>query len=531
MTVPCERFSSVGAGDTPLLFPSITIDESPHWRIGLAISAFAALVLLLPVANAQYLPPAVTAALDAAGVSPEALALTVLPVMAGPALLERNEAVPFQPASTMKLVTTVAALDLLGANYRGKTELLASGRISNAVLHGNIYLRGLADADLDMPTLWSLLYKLHGLGVRKIHGNIILDRSFFSPARIDLGLPPFDESPEWQYNVIPDALYLNGGLLRYALESNDQAVRVRMEPPMFGVTVRSRMKLSALECKKWEKGWLPAKVDLMPHTHRVRISLQGEFPINCKADAELQLFDRDLLANRLIRQLWADMGGSLRGRVVNGVVSDKVRLLANHESRPLAEVLRHMNKSSDNPLTRLLFLSLGAKAPGELRERFATTREASAARVTEWLANHDISTDGLVLDNGSGLSRSERITATQMASMLRFAWQQNYAPELLASMPLVGIDGTMRNRLKQSAATGRARIKTGTLRNTTAVAGYVPDADQTMWAISAMINHEKAAAARPALDALIDWIAGKSTAELMAESKTFNKLDDEIETR
>ena len=113
-----------------------------------------------------------------------------------------------------------------------------------------------------------------------------------------------------------------------------------------------------------------------------------------------------------------------------------------------------------------------------------------------------------MIDNGSGLSRSERLTPRQLVQMLQAAQAGRWGPELMMSLPLAGVDGSLRNRLKTGPAAGRARLKSGTLKNAVALAGYVPDADGRWWAVAAMINHDQALAARPALAALIDWGAG-----------------------
>jgi D-alanyl-D-alanine carboxypeptidase/D-alanyl-D-alanine-endopeptidase (penicillin-binding protein 4) len=193
---------------------------------------------------------------------------------------------------------------------------------------------------------------------------------------------------------------------------------------------------------------------------------------------------------------WADTPGAL---------PPGTRLLARRLSRPWGELLRMMNKQSDNPSTRLLFLSLGlaamADAPG------VPTAELAQRAVQAWLAEHRIGATGLVLDNGSGLSRSERISPRQLAQLLQAALAGRWAPELMMSLPVAGVDGSLRNRLKTGPATGWARLKGGTLKDVTALAGVVPDAQGRLWVLAAMVNHEQAAAARPALDALVDWVA------------------------
>ena len=471
-------------------------------------------------AYAQPLPVSVNEALGKAGIEPEAMAYALVPLHEGatPVWYQPNKSLP--PASTMKLVTTVVALTQLGPNYRGRTELLTDGPIRNGELRGNLVLRGLADPDLDVPALWELLYRLRAEGVRRVRGNVVLDRSFFVPERLDIGVSPFDEAPEFQYNVIPDALFLNGNTLRYELVADASRVHIRTQPPLWGISVRSRQTVAAGKCKDWDKGWQPAEVAVSSRTRRAQVSFNGSFPANCTTLENLELIDRDIVANRLVRQLWADMGGRLDGRVVVGRAAAGARVIAQHQSRPLAEVLRHMNKASDNPLTRLIYLSLGATAPADARAQYETTAEASAVQVKRWFADQGIATEGMVLDNGSGLSRSERMTPQQMTAMLAIAWRASYAPELLASMPLVGVDGTMRNRLKGTRAEARARIKTGTLRDAVAVAGYVYDADEKPWALSAMINHGTGSVGRPALDALIEWVATHRGPEIAGDVAT-----------
>ena len=135
------------------------------------------------------------------------------------------------------------------------------------------------------------------------------------------------------------------------------------------------------------------------------------------------------------------------------------------------------------------------------------TLELARREVERWFDEQRIDRQGLVLDNGSGLSRSERIAPRTLALMLKAAHAGKQAPELLMSLPVAGVDGTMRRRLKGTPAEGWARLKTGTLKNTAALAGYVRDTQGDAWVVVAMVNHDQAAKGRPALDALVDWVA------------------------
>ena len=477
--------------------------------LAFVLAVVATVAAAAPPPRDDPLPPTVAAALARAGLPDDALAAIALPLTtrwARPWQVRATQAM--QPGSTMKLVTTVVALDRLGPNHRGRTELFAAGAIEGDLLAGDLVLKGGADPDLGLPALWQLLFELRQRGVREIAGDLVLDRSLFRPARIDQGLPPFDESPEWPYNMIPDALMLSGNLMGLALASDGVAVRARLTPPLEGIGLdASAMQLSETPCADWEDDWQPAVIEAAPGAG-FRIGLRGGFPRRCEAQGELQLLDRDVISERQVRAVWASLGGTWRrapGAVREGPTPIDATSIAVHESRPWGEVLRSMNKQSDNALTRLLFLQLGLAA---MAQDAATPTLALAQRNVEaWFDEQRIDRSGLVLDNGSGLSRSERIAPRTLALMLKAAHAGKHAPELLMSLPVAGVDGTMRRRLKGTPAEGWARLKTGTLKNTAALAGYVRDSRGDTWVLVAMLNHEQAGKGQPVLDALVEWVA------------------------
>lgn len=449
------------------------------------------------------LPEPVAAALERQRLPAASLGIAAWPLSADGAARGQGLRIaadaPLQPASTMKLVTAVVALDRLGANARGRTELLIDAPPIDGVLRSPLYLRGGADTDLDWGALYELLRETRDLhGLRRIEGGLVVDRTLFVPAREDLGAAPFDEQPEFAYNQIPDALQLSANLLRIALRADALRVDARVFPAWSGLAVdASALTLSDARCADWEDGWLTPQVDGMT------IRLRGAFPRDCAQAPALNLVDRQALTAAAVRAVWRELGGELLGADREAAAPADARVLAAHRGRPLAEVLREALKTSDNPLTRSIYLRLGAAE----RQRDERTRGAAARVVHDWFAAHGIATDGLVLDNGAGLSRSERIAPAQLAAVLDAAWRGRHAPELLAALPVAGVDGTMSRRLKGTPAEGRARLKTGTLRNVVALAGYVPDASGRTWVVAALLNDEQAAQGRPVLDALIDWIA------------------------
>ena len=476
----------------------------------IALAAF--ITAWLPLAQAQ-LPEAVAARLAAGGIAQDAIGVLVL--RGDTTLLSHLADRPMQPASTMKLVTTLVALETLGPVFRGRTELRSSAAVVRGALKGDLVLKGGADADLSDEVLEKMLQTLRNEGIDRIDGNLVLDRSLFSPARSDAGLAPFDEAPEAYYNVIPDALLVNKNMLQIDMRSTAGKLQLVMQPPLDQVSVGADMKLVDADCARWEDGWkLPEAVAGIGG--RIKVVLHGTFPKNCAKGYSINVVDRQEYVGRLFRRSWKNLGGAFGGEVIEGIAAPDAHLLAEHASRALPEVIRDINKPSDNALARTVVLSLGSlEADPVLGSRplvFATpdtTQARADMAVRAWLRRQGINDAGLVLENGSGLSRVERISAAQLGALLKAGLRSDWAPEFQASLPIVAVDGTMRRRLKDSPAAGHARMKTGSLTNVVAVAGYVRDALGQQCVVVAMISSEQAneGKGRAVLDALVDWVA------------------------
>lgn len=467
----------------------------------------------MPLALAQaQLPEPVASKMAVNNIPPDAISVLVLrgdqPLVSY--LAER----PMQPASTMKLVTTLVALDTLGPVFRGRTELRSSAPVINKTLRGDLVLRGGADADFSGEVLTAMLQALRNQGIDRIGGNLVLDRSLFNPARSDVGLAPFDESPEAYYNVIPDALLVNKNMLQLDMRSSGGKLQLAMQPALEKVVVDADMRLVDAECGRWEDGWkLPEAVNAPDG--KIKVLLHGTFPKNCARTYSINVIDRQDYLDRLFRAAWRQLGGRFDGAVIEGVTPPDAKLLAEHAARALPEIVRDINKPSDNTLARTVFLSMGALETDPLlgSRPLAPSTESTYTRadaaVRNWMRQRGINDAGLVLENGSGLSRIERISPLQMGSLLQAGLKSDWSPEFLASMPIVAVDGTMRRRLKDSAAAGHARMKTGTLSNVTAIAGYVRDAGGRQCVVVAMINSDqvKDGKGRAVLDTLVDWVA------------------------
>jgi D-alanyl-D-alanine carboxypeptidase/D-alanyl-D-alanine-endopeptidase (penicillin-binding protein 4) len=473
-------------------------------------AALASFTAALP-AHAQ-LPEPVAQVVRSTGLAEDAVSVLVL--RDGQTVLSHLADRPMQPASTMKLVTTLVGLETLGPVFRGRTELRTAGELQGETLKGDLVLRGGADFDLSGEALETMLHSLRNQGIRKIRGHLVVDRQLFNPARADLGVPPFDEAPEAYYNVIPDAAMINKNMLQLDMRSTGNRLKLGMQPELQGVTVASDMKLVEADCKKWEDGWkLP---EALPQKDGgIKVMLHGTFPKNCEQTYAINVVDRQEYLDRLFRRTWKRLGGTISDTTIEGATPAESRLLAEHVSRTLPEIVRDTNKPSDNTLARTIFLSLGALEADPVLGSHPQAGSAeptlarSDAAVRSWLRAHGVKDAGLVLENGSGLSRTERISPVQMGGLLQAGLRSNWAPEFLASMPIVGVDGTMRRRLHASPAAGRARMKTGSLSNVVALAGYVPDATGKPLVVVAMVNSNMAGngRGRAVLDALVDWAA------------------------
>ena len=444
----------------------------------------------------DHLPPVVQAAWARTGLPQSALAWVVADTQPrGTVWVQHRADAPVNPASTLKLVTSFAALDLLGPAYTWRTAVYADGPVQGGVLQGSLYIKGGGDPKLVTERLWLLARRLQGLGMQRIQGDLVLDRSAFDLPPHDPG--QFDGEPLRPYNASPDALLINykSQVWTFVPDPSAGVARVSVEPPLAGVSTPTTVPLSGEGCGDW-RGGLKAQ-----WTDALRPQFKGHYPAACgERHWPVAHPEPERYAARAVAGMWAQVGGQLDGVVREGVVPSHATLRLSWESPPLAEVVRDVNKFSNNVMAQHLLLALGLPTtPSGGPSGFEKARQVVA---TWWPLRMGADTPLPVVDNGAGLSRQSRATATALARLLQVAYGSGLMPDLMASLPLSGLDGTLR---RSRTATGTAHLKTGSLNDVVALAGYIHGADGRRRVFVAVVNHPDARQSKPALDAMVQW--------------------------
>lgn len=452
------------------------------------------------ITSSATIPASVTEALAKSQVPIESVAILVREVGARDALIAHNLDRAMNPASVMKLVTTYSALELLGPAYVWKTDVLINGDIRNNTLTGDLILKGGGDPKLSIERFWLLLKQLRERGLKNIKGDLVIDKSFFGEVAADPAR--FDGETLRAYNVGPDAMLVNFKTVRFFFVPaiDDKSVSISPDVKPAQLEIVNRTKLIEGPCGDWRER---IKMDVQNVTAtQIKVTFTGNYPRNCGERVwNVSLLDHARFVGGVFANMWSDLGGTWQGAVRIAATPAEAKLIATAESSPLADAVRDINKFSNNVMARQLYLTLSAetdKQPG--------TTARSLDIVKTWLTKKGINATELVIENGSGLSRIERISATSLAQLLDNAWRSSVMPEFISSLSLVGIDGTLRRRARGEPVVGNAHMKTGTLNDVRAVAGYVLASDGKRYIAVMIINHPNAPLAQAAQDQFISWV-------------------------
>ncbi len=421
-------------------------------------------LISVTMAEQTELPLPVRQILDIRKVPHDSLSVFVQDVDSGEVVLRWQDGVPRNPASTMKLLTTLVGLDILGSNYRWTTEVFALGEIEDGRLDGDLLIRGHGDPFLVTERVWQMLRLVRQAGIHEIGGNLLIDDSYFDVPERDPA--EFDRRPLRAYNVAPNALLMNFKVVRYWFEPDHDrnAVRVWVDPPLQNLRVENKLALRRGYCGGYQRG-----ITITANEAIDKMIFSGRFPTGCKSYA----MDRTALSHNefaygLFTSVWRESGGEFSGGWMNAKAPEDVEPIVSFDSLPLADIISGVNKNSNNVMARQILYTLSAEVLGP-----PGTESGGRKVIEDWLAETGIEFPTLTLDNGAGLSREARVSAREFGDLLQFAWRKPYMPEYLASMAISGLDGTLRRKFDDARLTGQAHLKTGSLDHVSAIAGYL----------------------------------------------------------
>ncbi|HJV45992.1 MAG TPA: D-alanyl-D-alanine carboxypeptidase/D-alanyl-D-alanine-endopeptidase [Bacillota bacterium] len=377
----------------------------------------------------------------------------------GEYLYRSQEHKSFVPASVHKLIISAATLDSLGSDYRYKTGVYALGPIKKGVLEGDLLVKGYGDpslTELDLRTIGQQLKK----DIREIHGRILTDDSYFDSVRLGRGWTWDDE--RWYYSAPIGALSVERNRVKMIVKPGVNIASIHIEPKTNYVQMENLIKL---------EGGVEKKLQFERPYHSNHIKVFGSLGRKAGAvEEELSINEPALFVGSLLRKQLGELGIKVTKDVqkVTHAKGDKPLLV--HYSKPLSELVRHLNKESDNFYAEMFLKTLGATVGGE------GSFTAGLEVVQRYLERMGIP-KGYQLADGSGLSRYNLITPDQMVTLLRQIQRKPYHEVFEESLPYAGVDGTMRRRLMGTPAMGNLHAKTGSMSGVSSLAGYVKAAN------------------------------------------------------
>ncbi|MGI9259752.1 MAG: D-alanyl-D-alanine carboxypeptidase/D-alanyl-D-alanine endopeptidase [Gammaproteobacteria bacterium] len=445
-----------------------------------ACLAFIAAGLACATVSAQ-LPDPVNRILNGHDIPADGLSVVVQAVGSDTPVLSHNPSTPRNPASTIKLLTTWVALDELGPTFSWPTEIYFLGNWDGRRLDGDLGIKGHGDPYLVTEELWKLLRELRRIGLEEITGDIVIDSTYFDGNGGDPGA--FDNQPYRSYNVLPDALLVNFRAVRFQFLENPagRGVLITADPTPSNLTIENDLDLIGGPCRGFQAG---IAFNIRDASTGRTVVFSGDFPAACSPYSMTRsVLQHDTFAFGVFETLWQQLGGQIRGGVRNDTIAEDLEPALTWRSRPLAEVIRSINKFSNNVMTRQLLYTLAAEqlgAPG--------TETGGIEFIESYLDSEGLDPASLVLANGAGLSRETRVSARLLADVLLRAASSPLSPEYLASLSLGGLDGTTRNRFRRGTVAGSLHVKTGRLDHVSALAGFIHADSGETYAVALMLN-------------------------------------------
>ena len=389
----------------------------------------------------------------------------------------------FNPASLTKIITSFIALDKLGPNYKWRSDFYYTGQLNDDILEGDLIFVGRGDASFSTDNLESLIREIQKKGIKKIEGNLILNKSYFGkiPNSID-----FDDDPMRAYNVLPNAISIQSNTINFKFKPQNNNVKIEAKPDLKYLKIKNNLRLSQKNCVSWKQALDYQKANSIQEE---MIIFQGHLSKKCSnKEIDLSVIDNGRYFYEVFKYLWVQNGGNFSGGYwVNNNERLEGKLIASHLSRPLGVLIRDMNKYSLNLMARNLMLTVIAE---DLKKQ--VTEDDVNHFVLDWLGNQGIANDNIFVENGAGLSRKTYINADTLLEIMDKIYEHPYMPEMLSSLSVLNEDGTLEKKMPFSKVKKNGHFKTGSLKNVSAIAGYFVDKDKNKKILIFLMNDKEA---------------------------------------
>jgi len=465
------------------------------FRNSMLIRVFMALVALNLISNLHgnadenapslaYLQKRIETALETSILRDASIGIQIVSVDTGDVMYERNPDLILNPASNTKLVTSAAALVKLNPEYQFITSVYIKGQLNDGVLSGDIFLRGGGDPSLAYEGLLRLAHDVYNAGIRSITGNVVGDDSFFDTEREFTGWHDFDRA----YSGRISALSLNYNAVRLLVKPSSRSgttPQILLEPPTSYVKVHNKAVTSS-KSGIYASFSPPDSPEDEPPLSEETLVIKGRISTKARygVSAYVYVNNPSLYTTTSFKDALQQMGVTVNGQAVLGQVPAKSTRVASYASESLSRIICDSNKVSNNFVAEQLLKTLGAEMLGQ-----PGTTEKGLQVVAEFLKEIGIPPEAYVLENGSGLSRNNRLSPAQIVALLTFMYEHfEVRSEFLASLAIAGVDGTLQKRLQDTRAERRLRAKTGAITAVSCLSGYAASQDNEVFAFSIMMN-------------------------------------------
>ena len=386
-------------------------------------------------------------------------------------IVAHNEKKLFNPASLAKIVSTFIALEELGPQFKWQSDFYHNGDIVGDTLNGDLIFKGRGDATFSIANLENSIRKIQFKGIKKIKGNLILDLSYFG---LDSKEKIFDNDPMRAYNALPNPVVVQSNTMNFIFTMKDKNLIIESNPNLENFSIKNNIKITNDRCIDW-------KSKLNYQTQQIKLKSEvifdGKFSRKCGTKTiNLSALNNNEYFFRIFKKIWNMNGGNFNGSLDTTYINNNnLKVIYRHTSRPLSEIVRDVNKYSLNLMARNTMLTVLAEDSELL------VLESSVNKyLHDWFDKNSLLHNGLFIENGAGLSRNSVLTSEQLLLLMEKIYHNPLMPEMLSSLPISGVDGTLKRRMNYSTFRKSAHFKTGSMRNVNAIAGFLLDKNKEM---------------------------------------------------